>query len=454
MVSSKFILVKHEALKRGTHFDLRFRMPNSKNWVSFALNASPPTEPGKRMSIVRTNDHSEKEALFVGKIPEGEYGAGKLTKIDGGDCKIIKFTNAQMTVNFEGTVLQGTYHFINVGVFDRSRNYSKKVYIFFKAKQNISEQQQSPDVNASTILKNLLLGRPSYDFSKSFKSNFSNVRTYIRLFLIPFFWFLYCFGVIFLGSKALDMLPKKKNDKLTNKLRKITGDEEITIYEVLYERRVNAFTKGTPELYYFTGFVTRLKLTEDELISVLLHEYGHYKENHMLQAQAIIIGGTTLATALINLLRIAPSLRITLILYLQEKNEAISKVLSRSMRYQEVKADEYPAKYGYKEQYISALKKLKKFLYAEICPGLSMKECEKLMNDLHRWDEHPNIKDRLKVVSSKAAKKAMSVVSKTLETNNKEKLDMLIDKVKNLYVSLALKGTGSQFIDKDVLSRL
>ena len=42
--------------------------------------------------------------IVLDEIPEGEYGAGKLTKIDGGDCKIIKFTNAQMTVNFEGTL--------------------------------------------------------------------------------------------------------------------------------------------------------------------------------------------------------------------------------------------------------------------------------------------------------------------------------------------------------------
>lgn len=138
MISSKFILVRHEAIKRGIHFDLRFRMPNSKNWASFAMNKMPPNKSGEKLSIVRTNDHSEKEALFIGKIPEGEYGAGKIIKVDDGKCEIVKFKNSSMTVIFEGNVLQGKYYFINAGVFNR-RDYNRKVYIFFKAKESISE---------------------------------------------------------------------------------------------------------------------------------------------------------------------------------------------------------------------------------------------------------------------------------------------------------------------------
>jgi hypothetical protein len=137
-MSSKFILVKHEAIKRGTHYDLRFKMPNSKNWVSFAMNKMPPDKSGERLSIVRTNDHSEEEALFIGKIAEGKYGAGKLTKVDSGSCEIIKFKNSSITVIFKGKNLKGKYYFINAGVFNR-KDYNRKVYIFFKAKDQISE---------------------------------------------------------------------------------------------------------------------------------------------------------------------------------------------------------------------------------------------------------------------------------------------------------------------------
>ena len=131
---SKFVLHKHLAEKRGPHFDLRFQIPNSKNWASFSMNEFPPTEPGKRIYIPRSNDHSEKEANFIGTIPEGSYGAGKITKVDGGNCDVIKYTNAHMVVDFKGKKLNGIYHFVNTANFSRKRNYSKKVYAFFKGK--------------------------------------------------------------------------------------------------------------------------------------------------------------------------------------------------------------------------------------------------------------------------------------------------------------------------------
>lgn len=130
---SKFILVKHEAIKRGLHYDLRFEIPNSKNWASFAMTNLPPTEPGKRVYITRTTDHSKENALFTGKISEGEYGAGKLTKVDGDDCNIIRFTNSKIIIEFKGKKLKGYYYLINVGVYNR-RDYKRKVFAFFKAK--------------------------------------------------------------------------------------------------------------------------------------------------------------------------------------------------------------------------------------------------------------------------------------------------------------------------------
>lgn len=133
-IKSEFILVEHNALSRGKHFDLRFQLPNSQNWVSFAMNSMPPDETGKRIYIVRTTDHSRENALFVGKIKEGEYGAGTLKKIDGGSCEIIKYTNAHIIVEFKGSKLNGIWHFVNTATFTKSRDYSRKTYAFFKAK--------------------------------------------------------------------------------------------------------------------------------------------------------------------------------------------------------------------------------------------------------------------------------------------------------------------------------
>lgn len=131
---SKFVIHFHDAIRRGKHYDLRFQIPNSKNWASFVFNEFPSDEPGKRIYVPRSNDHSTEEALMVGKIPEGQYGAGILTVADKGECEILKYTNAHIVINFHGKKLKGIYHFVNTGVFGKKRNYSKKIYSFFKAK--------------------------------------------------------------------------------------------------------------------------------------------------------------------------------------------------------------------------------------------------------------------------------------------------------------------------------
>ena len=132
-MNERFILVKHDAIKRGLHFDLRFQIPNSKNWASFSMSKYPPLEPSKPVYVPRSNDHSESEALFIGNIPEG-YGAGKLTKEDDGLCDVIKFSTAHIAVDFKGKKLKGVYHLVNVGVFGGRRDYKNKVYKFFKGK--------------------------------------------------------------------------------------------------------------------------------------------------------------------------------------------------------------------------------------------------------------------------------------------------------------------------------
>lgn len=133
-MNEKFILVKHEAIRRGLHYDLRFQIPGTKNWASFSMTKFPPLEPGRPIYIPRSNDHSEQEALFLGEIPEGEYGAGKLSKIDDGNCDVIKFSSPHIAVDFKGRKLKGVYHFVNVGVFGGKQDYKNKVYKFFKGK--------------------------------------------------------------------------------------------------------------------------------------------------------------------------------------------------------------------------------------------------------------------------------------------------------------------------------
>ena len=133
MTKSKFIVVKHDAKKARLHYDLRFVMPNSKNWMSFAVRKGVPETPGGKVLAVRTHDHSDQEALFLGTIPDGEYGAGKLTKYDDGSCEINKFKPSHIIIDFKGRKIKGVYHLVNIGKFNK-RDYKKQQYILFKGK--------------------------------------------------------------------------------------------------------------------------------------------------------------------------------------------------------------------------------------------------------------------------------------------------------------------------------
>jgi len=133
MTKSKFIVVEHNATKARLHWDLRFVMPKSKLWASFAVRKGIPLTPGQKVLAVKTHDHTEKEALFLGTIKTGEYGAGKLKKWDDGQCIIHKYKPGHMLIEFKGRKVKGYYHLISTGVMDRKK-YKQQQYMLFKGK--------------------------------------------------------------------------------------------------------------------------------------------------------------------------------------------------------------------------------------------------------------------------------------------------------------------------------
>ena len=128
---SKFVIMKHEAKRAGLHYDFRFKIPGSGNWDSFAVRKGVPTEKGKKVLAVRTTQHTEKEALLTGTIKSG-YGAGKLTKVDGGSCIILKYKDSSMSIILKGSKFKGLYHMVSTGVIDK--NFDGKQYLLFKGK--------------------------------------------------------------------------------------------------------------------------------------------------------------------------------------------------------------------------------------------------------------------------------------------------------------------------------
>lgn len=132
MTKSRFIVVEHHAKKARLHWDLRFVMPNSKIWMSFAVRKGVPLEPGQKVLAVRTHDHTEKEALMLGTIESG-YGAGELKKWDDGACIIHKYSPSHILIEFKGKKVKGFYHLINTGVV-KGQKYKSQQYMLFKGK--------------------------------------------------------------------------------------------------------------------------------------------------------------------------------------------------------------------------------------------------------------------------------------------------------------------------------
>ncbi len=145
---ARFIIVLHEAKRAGKHWDLRFEIPNSKNWASFAFKKTAPdlVHGNQKIGISRTHDHSEKEALFIGTIESG-YGAGVLKKYDSGTCEVLKFSSNSIKVDFEGSKLKGIYNFVKIKSFDKTANPNR--FLFFKGK----EIKESIDMKDKDILK-------------------------------------------------------------------------------------------------------------------------------------------------------------------------------------------------------------------------------------------------------------------------------------------------------------
>ena len=135
---SKFAIHLHLAKRAGRHYDLRFKMPDSKLWFSGATKKEIPLKrQDDKIIIHRTNDHTEKQALMLGTIDDG-YGAGVLKIWDQGDCEILKWMpKRHIVLRFKGKKIKGIYHLLATSIIGGSKKWGSsknKQYLFFKAK--------------------------------------------------------------------------------------------------------------------------------------------------------------------------------------------------------------------------------------------------------------------------------------------------------------------------------
>lgn len=120
--------VVHEHWASRHHFDFRLEMEGVlKSW---AIPREPPLTPGTKRLAIQVEDHAIEYGSFEGTIPEGEYGAGKVTIWDRGEYTLLEKTPKAMKIDLHGKKLTGNYALV---FFKEERR--QRQWLLFKVKK-------------------------------------------------------------------------------------------------------------------------------------------------------------------------------------------------------------------------------------------------------------------------------------------------------------------------------
>ena len=106
---NRFVVHKHQA--RHLHYDFRLEIEGVlKSW---AVPKGVPVEPGVKRLAVQVEDHPVAYLDFVGRIPEGEYGAGTVEIWDKGNFTLDQRASERLEFTLKGEKLSGGYVLIH-----------------------------------------------------------------------------------------------------------------------------------------------------------------------------------------------------------------------------------------------------------------------------------------------------------------------------------------------------
>jgi DNA ligase D-like protein (predicted 3'-phosphoesterase) len=117
-----YVIQRHDA--STLHYDVRLEVDGVlKSW---AVPKGPPERPGERRLAVPTEDHPMAYADFAGRIPKGQYGAGRVEIWDRGTYRNLRaegeeslsmaeaLNEGKVEVYLQGDKLDGPFALIRV----------------------------------------------------------------------------------------------------------------------------------------------------------------------------------------------------------------------------------------------------------------------------------------------------------------------------------------------------
>jgi DNA ligase D-like protein (predicted 3'-phosphoesterase) len=105
-----YVIQEHHASR--LHYDLRLEMDGAlKSW---ALPKEPVNKPAIKRLAIAVEDHELGYETFEGVIPDGVYGAGKVTIWDRGRYDLEKMTEKEILLSIDGNKLNGYFALVKI----------------------------------------------------------------------------------------------------------------------------------------------------------------------------------------------------------------------------------------------------------------------------------------------------------------------------------------------------